>query len=391
MRARGGDRQRAFSSRSRTRCSRCPPATRRGRYTPSWRGVTARSGCRSRARRCSRSTSTRASRPTIPPRFAARLNDELYRHVDLPRDARARARRQAADLDGACARYEREIAAAGGLDLCVLGIGGNGHIAFNEPGSPFDSRTRVVDLAEETRAASAGAVRRRAGAGARAHHGHRDDPRGAPLRAARLRRREGRRDRARAPGRRRRRRCPRRRCSCTRTRRSSSTRPPRLGWSEASMRCTGCGAEMRDEAAGCLGLYHELSVHTLSDRDPTFPHQLAVDAYAAQHAGADAEADHDGVRADRPLPGQRARLHRPAGAARAHVPGAAPAGVAALLRRRRDVGDVTVADVLAAGDARRATKRCGAGRRPCGRRGATSTNRSPRWFAIASIDVARRA
>ena len=34
------------------------------------------------------------------------------------------------------------------------------------------------------------------------------------------------------------------------------------------MRCTGCGAEGRDEAAGCLGLYHELSVHTLSDRDP---------------------------------------------------------------------------------------------------------------------------
>jgi len=51
------------------------------------------------------------------------------------------------------------------------------------------------------------------------------------------------------------------------------------------MRCTGCGAEMRDDVEGCLGLYHELSVHTLSDRDPTFPHQLAVDAYAAQHAG----------------------------------------------------------------------------------------------------------
>src|SRR4029079_5704553 len=36
------------------------------------------------------------------------------------------------------------------------GVGGNGHIAFNEPGSPFDSITRVVDLAPETRAASAG-------------------------------------------------------------------------------------------------------------------------------------------------------------------------------------------------------------------------------------------
>ena len=49
------------------------------------------------------------------------------------------------------------IAVAGGLDLCLLGIGGNGHIAFNEPGSSFDSRTRVVALADDSRAAVAGA------------------------------------------------------------------------------------------------------------------------------------------------------------------------------------------------------------------------------------------
>jgi glucosamine-6-phosphate deaminase len=36
------------------------------------------------------------------------------------------------------------------VDLCLLGIGGNGHIAFNEPGSSFDSETRMVDLTEET-------------------------------------------------------------------------------------------------------------------------------------------------------------------------------------------------------------------------------------------------
>ena len=36
------------------------------------------------------------------------------------------------------------------IDLCILGIGSNGHIAFNEPGSKFDSRTRVVDLSEQT-------------------------------------------------------------------------------------------------------------------------------------------------------------------------------------------------------------------------------------------------
>jgi glucosamine-6-phosphate deaminase len=46
--------------------------------------------------------------------------------------------------------YEETIRAAGGIDLLILGIGLNGHIAFNEPGSAFTSRTRVVDLAPET-------------------------------------------------------------------------------------------------------------------------------------------------------------------------------------------------------------------------------------------------
>jgi glucosamine-6-phosphate deaminase len=46
--------------------------------------------------------------------------------------------------------YEDVIRRAGGLDLVVLGLGTNGHIAFNEPGSPLDSRTRIVQLAEST-------------------------------------------------------------------------------------------------------------------------------------------------------------------------------------------------------------------------------------------------
>jgi len=61
----------------------------------------------------------------------------------------------AADLAAECAQYERDIAAAGGLDVTFLGLGSNGHIAFNEPGTPFDSRTRVVTLTESTRAANA--------------------------------------------------------------------------------------------------------------------------------------------------------------------------------------------------------------------------------------------
>lgn len=50
-----------------------------------------------------------------------------------------------------CEDYDAAIAEAGGLDLQILGIGRNGHIGFNEPGSPFASRTRVVRLTEATR------------------------------------------------------------------------------------------------------------------------------------------------------------------------------------------------------------------------------------------------
>lgn len=119
------------------------------------------------------------------------------------------------------------------------------------------------------------------------------------------------------------------------------------------MRCPACGALLRDgDAAGCLGLYHELSAHTLSDRDPTFPHQLAVDAYAAQHAGPETKPITTAFALiglylvnERAFTGRQAQ--------RAHM----------FLGRERQVwprfeppdarGDVTVADVLAAGDAGR--------------------------------------
>ena len=46
--------------------------------------------------------------------------------------------------------FEDKIKGSKGIDLCILGIGSNGHIAFNEPGSSFKSRTRVVNLSEQT-------------------------------------------------------------------------------------------------------------------------------------------------------------------------------------------------------------------------------------------------
>jgi glucosamine-6-phosphate deaminase len=58
-------------------------------------------------------------------------------------------------VEAHCRDYERQIADAGGLDFALLGIGRNGHIGFNEPGSPRASRTREVRLHEATRADAA--------------------------------------------------------------------------------------------------------------------------------------------------------------------------------------------------------------------------------------------
>ena len=71
-------------------------------------------------------------------------------HVDLDGASLHGPDPQASDLDAECARYEQEVRGAS-VGLQILGIGSNGHIAFNEPGTPFDSVTRVVDLSEQTR------------------------------------------------------------------------------------------------------------------------------------------------------------------------------------------------------------------------------------------------
>jgi glucosamine-6-phosphate deaminase len=57
---------------------------------------------------------------------------------------------QAEDIAQECQRFESRLVDLGGVDLQILGIGTNGHIGFNEPGAAFDSRTRVVRLADST-------------------------------------------------------------------------------------------------------------------------------------------------------------------------------------------------------------------------------------------------
>ncbi|HWV25106.1 MAG TPA: glucosamine-6-phosphate deaminase [Thermomicrobiales bacterium] len=57
----------------------------------------------------------------------------------------------AEDPAAAAEGYEQAISDAGGLELAVIGLGPNGHVAFNEPGSAIDARTRVIDLTQESR------------------------------------------------------------------------------------------------------------------------------------------------------------------------------------------------------------------------------------------------
>lgn len=80
------------------------------------------------------------------------MHENLFDHVDLPRGKRhvPDGSIDESRLEAHVAEYESKIRAAGGIDLQLLGLGRNGHIGFNEPGSSRDSRTRRVDLAAET-------------------------------------------------------------------------------------------------------------------------------------------------------------------------------------------------------------------------------------------------
>ncbi|MGI8912042.1 MAG: glucosamine-6-phosphate deaminase [Rubrobacteraceae bacterium] len=91
-----------------------------------------------------------------PASYHAYMRENFYGLVDAdPRRVHV-PDGSASDPEAECERYEAAMKEAGGVDLCVLGIGRNGHVGFNEPGAPFDSRTRVVRLAESTRRVNAG-------------------------------------------------------------------------------------------------------------------------------------------------------------------------------------------------------------------------------------------
>ena len=90
-----------------------------------------------------------------PQAYRSFIRRELIDHLDLPHDNLFCPDGSTADLPTAADRYETLIAEAGGIDLQLLGIGGDGHIGFNEPASSLASRTRLKTLTDRTRADNA--------------------------------------------------------------------------------------------------------------------------------------------------------------------------------------------------------------------------------------------
>lgn len=79
------------------------------------------------------------------------MQRHFFSHIDLPLESRHLPDGMAENVLAECENYEQAIIQSGGIDLQLLGIGVNGHIGFNEPGTSFQSKTHVVKLAEETR------------------------------------------------------------------------------------------------------------------------------------------------------------------------------------------------------------------------------------------------
>ncbi|MBK6942461.1 MAG: glucosamine-6-phosphate deaminase [Planctomycetes bacterium] len=96
---------------------------------------------------------------THPASFHRFMHERFFDRVDLPRGRRhvPNGSLPESELARHCADYEARIVAAGGIDLQLLGLGPNGHIGFNEPGSTRESRTRRVVLDASTRTANAAA------------------------------------------------------------------------------------------------------------------------------------------------------------------------------------------------------------------------------------------
>lgn len=90
-----------------------------------------------------------------PESYHTYMWDNFFRHIDIQPSSVHLLNGNATDLEAECAAFEKAISESGGIHLFIGGIGPDGHIAFNEPGSSLVSRTRVKTLAAETVLANA--------------------------------------------------------------------------------------------------------------------------------------------------------------------------------------------------------------------------------------------
>ncbi|MFF5400856.1 glucosamine-6-phosphate deaminase [Peribacillus butanolivorans] len=83
------------------------------------------------------------------------MDQSLFAHININKEQTYLPNGASDNLDKECTRFDKMIETLGGIDLQILGIGQNGHIGFNEPGTSFSSGTHVVALEESTRQANA--------------------------------------------------------------------------------------------------------------------------------------------------------------------------------------------------------------------------------------------
>src|SRR5205085_10869447 len=88
--------------------------------------------------------------PAHPQSYRFFMNQNLFSHINIDPNHTHVPDGRALDFEAHCRQYEQRIKDAGGIDLQILGVGSDGHIAFNEPGSSLGSRTRLKTLATET-------------------------------------------------------------------------------------------------------------------------------------------------------------------------------------------------------------------------------------------------
>jgi glucosamine-6-phosphate deaminase len=89
-------------------------------------------------------------KPTHDQSYRYFMNENLFNHINIQPKNTHVPNGLAKDLEKHCEEYDQMIKDSGGLDFQVLGLGGDGHIGFNEPGSSLASRTRIKTLTEET-------------------------------------------------------------------------------------------------------------------------------------------------------------------------------------------------------------------------------------------------